>query len=1028
MSELADVCNPQRSIPRTSISLLTHLVMTAEIDEGLYSRQLYVLGKEAMQKMANSNVLIVGLGGIGVEIAKNVALAGVKSLSLWDPTPTALGDLATQFYLNKDDVGKSRAQACVARLAELNQYVPVSLADGGDPAVLAQSYECVVASDISAEQAVELNDATRKAGKSFIWVESRGLAGFVFTDFGSKFTVVDTNGEEPKSGDIAELDEQGEVFQPGSGMHGLETGDVVEISKVEPAELNGEYKVKVNGPLSFNIGELKAKYVKGGEWKQVKQPQTIEFQPLVKQLANPEYFLTDFAKFDRPPQLHIAFLAVNAFRLKNNRLPSPYVAEDANQVLELAKHVSNQFPDVLGETEIDEKLLRKFAFQSGGEVAPIVAFLGGTAAQEALKAVSGKFMPIRQFMYYDAFEALPETVTAEDSKPLNSRYDRLYAVFGKHFIDQLHNLRVFLVGAGAIGCEVLKNYALLGVGTGPNGHVTVTDNDTIERSNLNRQFLFRAKDVGRPKSETAATAVAAMNPDFEGHFTTLTDKIDEASESKFNEAFWSKIDIVTNALDNVEARRYVDQRCIFFEKPLIESGTLGTKGNTQVIIPFMTESYSSSYDPPEKGIPVCTLRNFPSKIDHTIAWAKNLFEELFANSCQNVNQYLTQPNYVESTLKQSSNQKAVLETVYSYLVKDRPRTFEECVEWAEREFEALYRNEIEQLLYNFPPDAKTSSGEPFWAPPKKTPHPLKLSPSDINHFEFIVAAANLRAFNFGLRGESDPEVFKKILAGYKPTEWKPDSKVKIATTDEEAAQQDQNSFDTDQDELLKLAEKLPPPSSLAGFRLNPVEFEKDDDTNYHIAFINAASNLRAENYGIEPVDKSKTKFIAGRIIPAIATTTALVTGLATIEMLKVIQKKPLEDYKNGFVNIALPFFGFSEPIASPKLKYGKDKEIDQIWGRFTIDHDCTLKELIDYFQEKHGLEITMISSANKLLMASFYPKVVKERLPLKISQLIETVAKQPLPPSQTTATLEVCADDEEGEEIDDLPFVVVKLK
>lgn len=64
--------------------------------------------------------------------------------------------------------------------------------------------------------------------------------------------------------------------------------------------------------------------------------------------------------------------------------------------------------------------------------------------------------------------------------------------------------------------------------------------------------------------------------------------------------------------------RYMDRRCVYYRKPLLESGTLGTKGNVQVVIPHLTESYSSSQDPPEKSIPICTLKNFPNAIEHTL--------------------------------------------------------------------------------------------------------------------------------------------------------------------------------------------------------------------------------------------------------------------------------------------------------------------------------------------------------------------------------------------------------------------------
>lgn len=78
----------------------------ADIDEGLYSRQLYVLGHDAMRRMASSDVLISGLGGLGVEIAKNVILGGVKSVTLHDNAVCQIADLGSQFYLTEEDIGK----------------------------------------------------------------------------------------------------------------------------------------------------------------------------------------------------------------------------------------------------------------------------------------------------------------------------------------------------------------------------------------------------------------------------------------------------------------------------------------------------------------------------------------------------------------------------------------------------------------------------------------------------------------------------------------------------------------------------------------------------------------------------------------------------------------------------------------------------------------------------------------------------------------------------------------------------------
>jgi ubiquitin-activating enzyme E1 len=230
--------------------------------------------------------------------------------------------------------------------------------------------------------------------------------------------------------------------------------------------------------------------------------------------------------------------------------------------------------------------------------------------------------------------------------------------------------------------------------------------------------------------------------------------------------------------------------------------------------------------------------------------------------------------------------------------------------------------------------------------------------------------------------------------------------------------------------LQNLVNELPDPKSLAGFKLTPVEFEKDDDTNFHIDFITAASNLRAENYKIEPADRHRTKFIAGKIIPAIATTTALVTGLVVLELYKIIDgKQDIEQYKNGFVNLALPFFGFSEPIASPKVEYqGPNGKVtlDKIWDRFEVD-DITLQELLDDF-EKRGLSISMLSSGVSLLYAAFFPPAKrKDKYGKKLSELVESVTKKPIPAHQKELIFEVVTEDANGEDVE-VPYIKAKIR
>jgi ubiquitin-activating enzyme E1 len=234
----------------------------------------------------------------------------------------------------------------------------------------------------------------------------------------------------------------------------------------------------------------------------------------------------------------------------------------------------------------------------------------------------------------------------EEYTPTNTRYDGQIAVFGKTYQQKIQDLSLFLVGAGAIGCEMLKNWSLMGVAssTSTTSQIHITDMDTIEKSNLNRQFLFRPKDVGQCKSTTAALAAMAMNGSV--RVKSYEDRVGADTESTFNDDFFAGVDGVVTALDNVEARLYVDQRCMYYRKPMIDSGTLGTKGNTQVVLPYQSENWGASRDPPEASIPICTLKNFPHKIEHTIQWARDFFEGTFTQAAMDVNQYLTNDQFL----------------------------------------------------------------------------------------------------------------------------------------------------------------------------------------------------------------------------------------------------------------------------------------------------------------------------------------------------------------------------------------------
>ncbi|KAL7020063.1 hypothetical protein ACKWTF_011370 [Chironomus riparius] len=995
-----------------------------EIDEGLYSRQLYVLGHEAMRRMAISDVLISGIDGLGVEIAKNVILAGVKSVTLHDEQNCTLSDLSSQFYLSESSIGQNRAEASCNHLSELNQYVPTTAYTGKLTEEVLQKFSVVVLTENDEIEQKRIAKITRKHNIALIVAVTRGLFGQIFCDFGPEFVVNDVNGASPLSAMIAGIskDKEGVVTCLDEARHGFEDGDCVTFTEVQGMEeLNGcePMKIKVLGPYTFSIGDTTnlSDYVRGGIVIQVKMPKTVVFKTLEEAEKNPEFVLSDYSKFDHPQNINIAFTALSRYFAKNGRNPRPWHNDDYPEFLELCKERAKE----LNVEELKEELLEIFGKTSSGDLCPINAVIGGMSAQEVMKACSGKFMPIMQFFSFDAIECLPEDIsglTDTECQPIGSRYDSQIAIFGKKFQDKLGSLKYFIVGAGAIGCELLKNFGMMGIGAGKDGELIITDMDLIEKSNLNRQFLFRPKDVQSPKSRVAAAAVKQMNPEL--NVTYHENRVGAATENIYDDDFFERLDGVANALDNIEARNYMDRRCVYYRLPLLESGTLGTMGNIQVVVPFLTESYSSSQDPPEKSIPICTLKNFPNAIEHTLQWARDMFEGIFTQSPHNASEYIRDVGFIERTLKLPGVQPLeTMESVKRALIDDRPLSFADCVKWARFHFEENFTNQIKQLLFNFPPDQQTSTGQPFWSGPKRCPVPMVFDKDEPLHLDYVFAGANLKAEIYGLPQVRDRNKVYELVSQVHVPIFTPRSGIKIAENDAALAQQDNSSYDSDRVENIKSELlKLGKPS----FNITPLDFEKDDDANFHMDYIVAASNLRAANYSIAPADKHKSKLIAGKIIPAIATTTSLVSGCVALELIKLAQGfKTLDRYKNGFVNIALPLVAFTEPIQAKELEYNGNKWT--LWDRFEVEGEMTLAEFINHFKNDHKLEITMLSQGVGMLYSFFQPKAKRdERMVLPMTEIVRKVTKREIAPYEHALVFEICCNDANDEDCE-VPYV-----
>jgi len=563
-------------------------------------------------------------------------------------------------------------------------------------------------------------------------------------------------------------------------------------------------------------------------------------------------------------------------------------------------------------------------------------------SHEVLKALGKKYIPITQWYYMDYLELITdEEVTSfveSHSKKFisNNKYEGLVNIFGKDILELIQNTKPFIIGSGAIGCEIIKNLGMFGT-----KNMVLTDMDHIEKSNLSRQFLFSDNDLRKSKAKTAAAKIQQMNPDTNIKVHEL--KICVETENIFDKKFHSTIDIYMNALDNVDARIYVDQLAIKYSKPLIDSGTMGSKGNVQVIVPHLTESYGSTKDPDDSnGIPICTIKSFPFKQAHTIQWARELFETEFNEIPGKIAKYSdfsilesATPSDIKLLIKQF-NKYYMFEFDKNGYYNVLSHIYVENFDYAIKELLKQYADPNKQLEI---------SGKIL---------PSLLDAELESNRDLII---NFMSYGFNILNQVFGLDYKYNISDYKD----------LISSQTQNINYEELSDKLDINFIKAIINNL-------SNKIKKIDFEKDDDILSHVDWLVIASNMRNDQYKIDKSDIYTTRKIAGNIIPAMITTTALIAGFQTLEYIKLIKfynkndkipnKTNIDFYKNRFVNLNINYIDGITPTNVTRNKIG-NKEIS-MWDRIEVDTN-SINKIMEIIQNQTLKKVEYIMYGNEVI-------------------------------------------------------------